>query len=342
VGPGSRDAAKGSAPRRLGVVGTLVRDTIRRPGPREGPVEEWGGIGYALEALTVALPPSWEIVPILKVGRDLAEPAYGFLQELPRLRTEPGVVVVPEPNNRVELTYLEGTRRTERLSGGVPPWTWPELQPRAGSCDALYVNFISGFEMELDTARSLREGFRGPIWADLHSLFLGVGRQGDRIPRPLPLWAEWLRSFDAVQVNEEEFALLGRMHGDPWALAAAVVGTDLRVIVVTLEERGAAYVAEGGFEPDPFQWPRARERLAAAGPARSGGVEAAAVESGGDPTGCGDVWGATTFARLLAGDSLEVAMREGNRMAARNVGHLGAGGLRHHLLGRVAPRGGGG
>jgi sugar/nucleoside kinase (ribokinase family) len=58
---------------------------------------------------------------------------------------------------------------------------------------------------------------------------------------------------------------------------------------------------------------------------------------GGDPIGCGDVWGSTVFARLLAGDPIEDAMREGNRMAGRNVRHHGARGLHHHLAGWRGP-----
>ncbi len=321
----------------LGVIGTLVWDAIHQRDGREEPVEEWGGIGYALEALTVSLPEGWDILPILKVGRDLAEPAFRFLRELPRVQVEPGVVVVSEPNNRVELRYHDGVRRCERLTGGVPPWSWPELAPIVGLSDALYVNFISGYEMELETARSLRASFPGPTYADLHSLFLGMGHHGDRIPRPLPHAAEWLHSFDAVQMNEEEFELLGRAWGDPWALAAQAVGPELKLITVTLGGRGAAYVAGAAFREDPFRWPAERHRMAVAGTSRSARVEGEAPVESGDPTGCGDVWGATCFARLLGGDTLEAAMAEANRMAARNAEHRGARGLRHHLMGRVAP-----
>ncbi|OYV68377.1 MAG: hypothetical protein B7Z72_08295 [Gemmatimonadetes bacterium 21-71-4] len=56
----------------------------------------------------------------------------------------------------------------------------------------------------------------------------------------------------------------------------------------------------------------------------------------GDPTGCGDVFGATLFARLLAGDALEPSIHEANRMARRNVLHRGATGLQHHLRGALA------
>ena len=58
--------------------------------------------------------------------------------------------------------------------------------------------------------------------------------------------------------------------------------------------------------------------------------------AGGDPTGCGDVWGATYFSRLVAGDKLTVAMRAAHAAAARNVEHRGATGLARHLRGELS------
>jgi sugar/nucleoside kinase (ribokinase family) len=58
----------------------------------------------------------------------------------------------------------------------------------------------------------------------------------------------------------------------------------------------------------------------------------------GDPTGCGDVWGATCFSRLLAGDTLETAIRAAHRAAGRNVAHRGATGLSRHLRGELSLR----
>lgn len=323
--------------RRLGVIGTLVWDRIVDRDGRSEPTEEWGGIGYALAALTASLPEDWSVMPILKVGRDLSEGGRHFLRELPRL-DDAGVVVVPEPNNRVELRYESDARRCERLTGGVPPWTWPELAPLVELCDALYVNFISGFEMELETARALRLGYDGPAYADLHSLFLGMTRHGRRVPRTLEAWAAWLRCFDAVQMNEDEFELMGAA-GDPWRLAAEALGPDLKLITVTLGARGAAYVASADLDPDPMRW-RATDRVALAAAASSGKVALAEPSRVGDPTGCGDVWGATTFARLLARDGLETAMTEANRLAGRNVEHRGARGLYRHLSGRLSHVGG--
>lgn len=314
-------------------MGTLIWDRIHRRDVRSEPVQEWGGISYSLEALAATLPEGWVVKPILKVGEDLAEKAFHYLESIPRVDTASGVRVVPFPNTRVELHYQEDDRRLERLTGGVPAWSWEELEPILVEVDALFVNFISGFEMELETAQHLRERFPGPTYADLHSLFLGITAQGNRVHRELPRWGMWLRAFDAVQMNETEFELLGRSWGDPWRLAADVVGPELKLIAVTLAHRGAAFVAAPDFRPSPSTWPRKRGDLGMGGPARSGLVSLDGEARTGDPTGCGDVWGATFFGQLLAGQGLEPAMTSANRMARKNLEHRGARGLHLHLRG---------
>lgn len=326
--------------RRLGVVGTLVWDRIYARDVRPEPVEEWGGIAYALEALVAARPAGWVVVPILKIGRDLAERAGEFLRTLPGLDLETGIRIVDALNNRVELRYEAQVRVCERMSGGVPPWTWTELEPVVRDLDALYVNFISGLEMGLDAAVPLRLAFDGPIYADLHSLFLAIGPGGLRTPQPLPAWRDWLRCFDVVQMNETELGCLAGAWGDPWQFAAEAVGDDLRLLVVTLGERGAAYVASAAYRDDPMTW-RAGDRLvwdrplSVPGQARTELIPLERTYDAVDPTGCGDVWGATCFARLLDGESLREAMRAANHAAARNACHRGARGLHLHLQGRL-------
>ena len=65
-------------------------------------------------------------------------------------------------------------------------------------------------------------------------------------------------------------------------------------------------------------------------------VPAEVVNTPGDPTGCGDVWGATYFSRMVAGDKLSDAMKAAVGAAARNVGHRGATGLAAHLRGELS------
>ena len=332
---GASDARSASAtPRRkrLGVVGTFVWDVIHGRDPRNAPVEEWGGITYALGGLDAALPDEWEIVPIMKVGSDLAARAREFLGTLRRLAPDAALVEVPFPNNRVELRYFSDERRTETLRGGVPPWSWIAMQPLLTDVDALYVNLISGFELELETAQLLRLHFRGPIYCDLHSLVLAVQPSGLRTYQPLPNVGDWCACFDVLQVNEDEMAM---MAPDPLALAATALARGARALVVTLGKRGAVYFAGADFERlDDLRRPRPLG--AALGPVRTELIPGETATTGsGDPTGCGDVWGATHFSRLLAGDKLSDAMRAAHRAAARNLAYRGATGLANYLRGEL-------
>ena len=112
-------SAAAAPKKRLGVIGSFVWDVIHGRDPRNAPVEEWGGITYALGALDAALPADWEIVPVMKVGSDLAERARAYLRTLRRIAPDAALYEVPVPNNRVELRYFSDQRRSEVLTGGV-------------------------------------------------------------------------------------------------------------------------------------------------------------------------------------------------------------------------------
>lgn len=317
---------------RIGVIGTFVWDVIHGRQPNAAPVQEWGGITYSLGALDAALPADWEIVPIMKIGHDLAEQARRYLGTLRRIAPDAALVEVPYPNNRVELRYFSDERRTETLSGGVPGWNWLALKPLIDSArlDALYVNFLSGWEMDLETTQALRAHFRGPMYADLHMLVMAVQADGLRVPRPLSHAREWCGCFDLLQVNEDEIQMLAP---DPLALAATALHAGAHCLVVTMGKRGAVYFAEQGFDGLADL---ARKRAAPGAPVRTELIPAETVLQPLDPTGCGDVWGATCFSRLVAGDNLGAAIRAAHRAAARNVEYRGATGLADHLRGTLS------
>jgi len=319
--------------KRVGVMGSFVWDIIHGRDPRDAPVEEWGGITYALGALDAALPDDWQFVPILKVGSDLAHSARQFVAALDRVAPGAAPIEVPQPNNRVALHYLSDERRCERLSGGVPGWSWLGLKPLLKDLDALYINLISGFELDLETAQLIRQHFAGPIYCDLHSLLLAVQPDGMRTLQPLPSPAAWCRCFDFIQVNEDEMSM---MASDPMALAAIAMAEGVSSIAITLGSRGVVYFAAPGFD-------RISDMKRSILGAQSGAIRTALVpakarrHSGpGDPIGCGDVWGATYFSRLLAGDKLDAAIDRALDAAARNVDHRGASGLADYLRGELS------
>src|SRR5690606_32742830 len=129
---------------------------------------------------------------------------------------------------------------------------------------------------------------------------------------PLDNDLAWFGCFDFVQLNDDEMQQLGP---DPMAVAATMIAGGVSLLTVTLGPRGAAYFAAAN--PDAGE---------TAGTIRTALIEAPVVETI-DPTGCGDVLGATLFARMLAGDTTETALRTAVGAASRNATFRGAGGL---------------
>jgi hypothetical protein len=273
-------------------------------------------------------------VPIMKVGDDFAVRATQFILRLRHIAPDAAVISVPYPNNCVELRYSDDERRSEILSGGVPGWNWLGLKPVLDTArlDALYINFLSGWELDLETTRLIRQHFAGPIYCDLHMLAWAVQPDGLRTLRPIPNVREWCESFDFLQVNEDEMSMLAP---DPMALAATALHAGVRSLTVTLGKRGAVYFAAPDFD-SIADLAKARSLGATVGPVRTALVPASDVFDRGDPTGCGDVWGATHFSRLLAGDNLNAAIAAAHAAAARNVRHRGATGLADHLRGKIS------
>jgi hypothetical protein len=299
----------------LGAVGTLVWDTIHAPGAgQDRPILDWGGIAYSLAAFEAAAPGGWSLLPIIKVGADLRAEADAFLDGLASIGSLEGVVTVPAGNNRVELFYQDRSRRCERLTGGVPGWRWEELESLVLSCDALYVNFVAGWELDLPGARRLGQAFGGRMYCDVHSLLLDVGADGVRSLRPLRDRDAWLSSFDILQVNEQElFALVP--HGtDHMEMADDLLACGLEAVLITLGAEGSAWVTTEGSPMLQGGDSRGRATVGE----RSDTV---------DPTGCGDVWGMACFGNLLAGAPLADAVRRANDLAARNATASGTRGL---------------
>lgn len=322
--------------KRVGVIGSFVWDIIHGRDPGRRPVEEWGGVTYALSGFDAALTSDWQVVPLAKVGRDLWPRACQFLRTLRRVAPDAHPIEVEQPNNRVTLRYLDDERRSEVLTGGVPPWHWLGLKPLLADLDALYVNLLSGFELDLEVMQLIRQHFRGPIYCDLHSLFLAVQPDGLRTWQPIPNVDGWLRCMDLLQVNEEEMRM---MADDPMALAARAMNAGVTSLIVTLGARGAVFVNAPHFSR--LSDLATRDRAAfVSGPVQTALVHAHAARvkgTDGDPTGCGDVFGATLFSRLLCGDTFSVALHTAHTAAARNVEFHGASGLAHHLRGELIP-----
>lgn len=322
------------AERRVGVLGTLVCDDIYGPPPDITRSEGWGGIAYALSGLGAALDDHWDIVLFIKVGADVVADARRWTSTIPRMAAHADLASADAPNNRSELRYVTTEVRTERMSGGVPGWTFAELRDAldAAQLDALYVNFLSGTEVDLPTMQRVRAHFAGPIYVDLHMMLWETDAQGRRALRPLTDALAWCACFDFIQLNEDEMRTIAP---DPDALNVVATRAGAAATFVTLGSRGVHY----HVRPAHPRWPAVDDMR----PVRSTidyeriitGVQPPQPVRVGvpvDPTGCGDVWGGTVFARMLAGDAPHVAMSAANRAASLNAESQGVTGLVDRLL----------
>ena len=240
---------------------------------------------------------------------------------------------MPYPNNRVELRYETSERRAEKLTGGLPGWSWLGLKPLLRDLDALYINFMSGWELDLETCQLIRQHFTGPIYCDLHMLVHAVQPDGWRTLQPLPNIDQWCRCFDLLQMNEDEVTTVAR---DPMELAAtAMIGRR------AMPHRHARLARRGVLRGAGLRSPRRSRVAVGAVGGRSArcarrSFPSARVFDTGDPTGCGDVWGATYFSRLLAGDDIADAMRAAHaRRRSQRRTFRGATGLARHLRGEL-------
>jgi hypothetical protein len=133
--------------------------------------------------MTPLCPPGG-LVPLVKVGRDLAaEPA--FLRTLNRATPGARCVSARRPTAASSCTAERGAPlRTD--VGGVPGWTWPELGPRwQTSTPSTSISFP---DSRWASARAqAAAGVSSSIYADLHSLFLGMRQDGIRMLQPSPM-----------------------------------------------------------------------------------------------------------------------------------------------------------
>lgn len=295
------------------------------------PVEGWGGLAYTLSAAAAAAGPGWTVRPLACVGRDRASSANSFFDALDSIPgaarvDRSGIVIVDEPNNVVTLHYVDDAERVEVLTGGVGAWAEDDLPRVLSGVDALLVNFVSGFELSQESLAHVRRLVSGPMYGDLHSLFLGLDDTGRRFPRPLPDPTRWMESFDVVQMNEAEARLVADVVGDepaedPVSLAmSAALDVGCDVAVVTLGGAGVRWRSGPGAP-----------RFGGGARRVDGSVTIRAI-SDGDPTGCGDVWGAACFARMVAGDPMGRAADVATHMAMINVGEHTADGLCRRLV----------
>jgi len=286
-----------STEHKIGIVGTINRDTIYQPDG--GQVESWGGLLYSLKFLCKS--GDARIVPVVNIGRDSYRSIMEILGRFQNIDLAQ-IKKVTDKNNHCFLHYHSQSHKCEILKGGVPPLTFVRMKPLL-DCNLVLINFISGPDIKLVALETFRRHFRGMIYMDIHSLTLGRKKVKDgyrRFLRRPRQWKRYVSCADILQVNECEFELLSGKNFSRRTATAFVEDQlkGLKCLAITRGAEGCIIVYRKG------------EKLLCRN------IPPVKVSRVHDTTGCGDIFGSGFVTEFLRSGSFIKAAEKGNRLAA--------------------------
>lgn len=185
---------------KIGVIGTFINDQIH---PADGSfVKSFGGIFYTLSILVNLISAEDKIYPICPLGEDIYDRVIKKLSIHKSINLD-YIIKHKQKNTNVKLFYQDFEKREEIISDLMPEIQLSNLE-KPGAMDAWLVNFITGFEMSLETFTKFCQQQTGKIFMDFHSLSLGVESNGKRFPQRPDNWEDWITGIDCLQMNENE------------------------------------------------------------------------------------------------------------------------------------------
>ena len=287
------------------VVGSVVVDEIHT---REGSIfEDFGGITYSIITLANLLKKT-RIIPIAYIGKEDYHSFENLLSTFPNVDLS-FILFSDKGSNRNVLRYKENGEREEFFKKITPPIEIKSLLTHLDA-DASLINFIKNDDLSFETLKTFSYAYRNTLYIDIHSLLREVDEKGRFVLRSIPNWQRWISMGDIVQMNRGEArAITGidiKSLEDVQNLALLLLGFGCKVINITLGEKGTVVA-----------WKERDKKHAEYIPAPQVDVV--------DPTGCGDVYGASfLFKYLETKDPLKSA-NFANKEAAKSATWKGLG-----------------
>jgi len=185
---------------KIAVIGTINQDIIIFPDKKKK--TSLGGIAYNVCTLATLLEDKAQIYPVCNVGADRYFQFVKFFSRFSNLKLD-GIKIVPQKHNTCWMYYDKLQNREEYLEGKAPALDFKQLKPFLKS-DAILINFISGWDMNLETLKKARRHFKGLILLDIHSLTLGIDKNNKRFLRQPENWKAYVQCCDILQMNRTE------------------------------------------------------------------------------------------------------------------------------------------
>lgn len=261
------------------LIGQSVEDHIHRYG--EVAVQP-GGIFYAAAVLGTIKNEGDTISLHTSIEKD----NYRLFQDYYR-NTEQVNSPVLDKIPKVHLRFEPGKERCEKYENITAKL--PVNIDNPNRFDGIYINMITGFDIDINDLERLRKNYNGPIYIDIHTLTRGLDDDLGRHFRKIPGFGRWAAAVDFLQCNEHEIAMTGDAE-DEAGLAENILRLGPKFVIVTKGERGATLWTSTGNELSGFS------RIADSFDSVNN-------------VGCGDVFGSVFFYFYVSNSDVYTAMQ---------------------------------
>ncbi|HEX9912273.1 MAG TPA: PfkB family carbohydrate kinase [candidate division Zixibacteria bacterium] len=282
---------------KLTIIGTITRDTITFPDRKR--IRSFGGILYNIIPLALLAPQNLIVLPICNLGSDIYEKVLFYLTGFKNLDLS-GISRVKEKNNHVHLFYNRKWDKKEILKYLVPKIEFRQVEPYLNS-DCILINFISGFDIDLESLKKIRQKSKARIFIDLHSLILGMRKNGERFFKVPVYWEEYLKIADIVQMNIQEMQVLSKRKlqskEELGNFADKILDSGPEILLVTRGREGALICYKEKRKTDFYH------------------TASLKLTDTVDPTGCGDVFSAGFLLAYLKTNKAELSSEFANFLA---------------------------
>lgn len=158
--------------------------------------------------------------------------------------------------------------------------------------DGILINMITGYDINLNQLKHIRNNYNGLVFIDVHTLSRGLDENYKRNFRVIPNFNEWAKRLNIIQVNQQELFTLFDLTSED-EIVNKIFTYGIRVLCVTKGEFGATVY----FHKND----KVISNTITGNKANNPNV-----------VGCGDIFGATFFYNYIRNknviDSLNVAV----------------------------------
>ena len=282
---------------RIAVIGHPCIDLIHR---NEKVTQSYGGIIYSLIGLLIVSSDQDEIYPIFQINKEHFDKYFEILRNYFQIKFDL-IEYSNSPMNIVHLFFEGEQLNFECYQSTAPKIGITKLMDKIPPDTNFLINMISGFEIELEDLRFIRENFNGKIYFDFHTLTRGMNDEGKRIYRPLKDWREWVSLCDVIQLNETEREKLTEEKFSEFEFAEEAIKAGTKIINITKGSKGAT------------SFFKVNNKI------QSLSIEPEINLTFKSNVGCGDIFGAVFSYNYFRNEKIENCLKEAVRISSHRV-----------------------